>query len=321
MQMCISSYKFPVTHHLWMTVLGALAVTVAGTQPVPLFEDLALDGGFRLSAVSSTQKPVESGVVLAAEPAIPAAWRLAQWGTKFSLEGAKEEDDDSGARRLCNIAKEVIVYPGGLSGEGILLAVTGASEYGDILRKQGEPWPHLLIEQQLPAIPVSRYKEMRFQVKFRVDRCTPATAEPMDPGLHTAQVTAFWTVHNQNPESKNFKDMIWFGLPLFDVRYPVPPGHQAVDIGKNDATGKFICTIPGDRLYRKPVEIGAWNTLACDLVPLIREALEASHGKGFLTETVCSDLALTSFNLGWEVPGSYNCSIRLRSLYFNGTDG
>lgn len=288
------------------------------TQPVPLFEDLALDGGFRLSTASSTQNPVETGTVLSAATSVPAKWRLAQWGTKCSLEGAMERHDGMGARILGNRAKEVVIDPGGLSGQGILLAVIGSAEYGDTLRKQGEPWPHLLIEQQMPTIPVNRYAELRFHVKFRVEQCAPATEKPMDPGLHTAHVTAFWTLHNQNPKSKDFKDMIWFGLPLFDARYPVPPGHQAVDSGKGDASGKFICTLPGDRFYREPVEVGKWNTLACDLVPLIAEALEASRKKGFLTETVHGDLAITSFNLGWEVPGSYNCAIRLQALAFQG---
>jgi len=316
--MFITTRSFPISPYTLMTVLTIIAVSASGAPPIPLFEDLALNGGFRLSAVSSTQKPLEVGTVLVSDPAIPAAWRLAQWGTKFSLEGIDEKRDDTSTRILGNAAKEVVVYPGGLSGQGILLRVIGATEYGNTLRKRGEPWPHLLIEQRLPAIGLNRYKEIRFHVKFSVEQCTSTAVEPMDPGLHTAHITAFWTIHNQNPESKDFKDMIWFGLPLFDARYPIPRGHQAVDTGKGDASGKFICTLPGDRFYREPVEIGVWNTLACDLVPLLAEALEISRRKGFLTETTFSDLALTSFNLGWEVPGSYNCAIRLHSLSFTG---
>jgi len=303
-----------------MTVLTIIAVSASGAPPIPLFEDLALKGGFRLSAVRSSQKKIEVGTVLAADPAIPAAWRLAQWGTKFSLEGIDEKCNDTGTRILGNAAKEIVVYPGGLSGSGIRLAVQGGVEYGDALRKRGEPWPHLLIEQRLPAIGLNRYKAMPFHVNFRVEICKPATVEPMDPALHTAHITAFWTVHNRNPESADFKDMIWFGLPLFDARHPIPPGHQAVDTGKNDATGKFICTLPGNRFYREPVAVGAWNALACDLVPLLTEALEIARSKGFLTQTAFSDLALTSFNLGWEVPGSYTCAIRLQSLSFTGIE-
>ncbi len=299
-----------------IAIVFFLANAAGAGRFVSLFEDLALNGGFRLSAVRSSQTPNEVGTVLAVDPAVPAQWRLAQWGTKLSLETATEKRDDFGIRVLSNAAKEIRVYPGGLSGQGVRLAVQGTVEYGDVLRKRGEAWPHFLIEQRLPAIRLSSYKEMPFHVQFRVAFCEPATPSPMDPGLHTAHINAFWTVHNQNPKSKDFKDMIWFGLPLFDARYPVPPGHQAVDSGTADASGKFIFTVPGDRFYRKPVEIGVWNTLACDLIPLIAEALEASRTKSFLSKTVLSDLALTSFNLGWEVPGSYNCAIELRLLSF-----
>ena len=142
----------------------------------------------------------------------------------------------------------------------------------------------------------------------------PAVDEPLDPGLHTAHVTAFWTIHNRNPGSPDYRDMIWFGIPLYDARHPIPPGHQALDVGKDDATGKFICTLEGSRFHREPTGNGAWHTIDHDLLPLIQEALAASQAHGHLMQTRFEDLAATSFNCGWEVPGPYHCAIRLRNL-------
>ena len=244
-----------------LLVMAALLVLPAdmqdnGSTTISFFDDLALSHGFRLSAVESSRNPVEVGTVLAADNTEKSEWRLAQWGTRFSLEGVPEQIMDDGTRVLENEGKRVKILPGGLAGQGIYLEVNGGAEYGDNLRQYGEPWPHLLIEQKLKHGAFHEYESLNFNVDFCVEKCVPATDRPMENGLHTAHISAFMTVHNVNPNSADFKDMIWFGLPLYDVRYPVPRGHQALDIGKGDATGKFICTIAGDRFFNEPVTIG-----------------------------------------------------------------
>ena len=87
-----------------------------------------------------------------------------------------------------------------------------------------------------------------------------------------------------------------------------------MDTAKADATGKFICTLEGERFYDKPTGDGEWHTLEGDLIPLVKEALAAAQEKGFLRATAFEDLQATSFNLGWEVPGPYDCSITLKNL-------
>ena len=169
-----------------------------------------------------------------------------------------------------------------------------------------------------PGFRPSDYARLDFRLDFLVDRCDLATTQSVVRSLHTGQITAFFSIHNRNPKSADFKDMIWFGLPMFDVRHDLPPGHQAVDGGKANATGKFICTLPGKRFYDRPTGDGTWHELRADLVPLIREALAASQAKGFLVDTAFEDLQPTSFNLGWEVPGPYDCAIRLKGLSLDG---
>ena len=287
-------------------------------QPFSFFNDLQLTYGFRLSAVRSSFSPNEVKNIFVADDSQTPLWRLAQWGTRFSLESAEEQVLPDGTRILENEGKTVKILPGGLAGEGVYLQVNGGAEYGDRLRQYGEAWPHLLIEQKLHARPFAEFTAVPFTVEFRVEKCDAATDTPMDNGLHTAHITAFWTVHNINKSSKDHNNMIWFGVPLYDVRYPNPRGHQALDVGQADATGKFICTIPGVRFFDEPIAIGNWYALSCDLAPLIQEALAASQAKGFLTDTKYEDLAATSFNLGWEVPGTYDCGITLRNLSLRG---
>ena len=308
---------------LLLTAASIAPLNGSDTNPgkvFPLFSDLPLVHGFRLSAVRSSHSPVEVGNIMAVDDSKTPQWRLAQWGTRFSLESHDMRMLDDGTRVLENDGKRVKVYSGGLEGNGILLEVRGIREYDGRLRQPGEAWPHLLLEQHLTPQPLKALRSLNFSVTFCVEHCKAIPDKPLDPGLHTAHITAFWTIHNINPDSDDHNDMIWFGLPLFDARHSVPPGHQAVDRGQEDATGKFICTIAGDRLYDAPIVIGEWQTLACDMLPLLREALAAAQAQDFLSNTRFEDLAATSFNLGWEVPGPYDCAITVRDLTLHGRE-
>lgn len=304
---------------LTTTCLGNMLQTCAEEQQAySFFDDLQVTHGFRLSAVRSSLSPVEVDTILVVDDTQTPLWRLAQWGTRFSLESVEAQTLENGTRILENKGKAVKILPGGLAGEGVYLQVNGGAEYGDHIREYGEAWPHLLIEQKLDKHAFHEFSSVPFRIEFFVNHCVAMTDKPLNNSLHTAHINAFMTVHNVNQDSRDFKDMIWFGIPLYDVRYPNPLGHQAVDGGQEDATGKFICTIPGTRFFNEPIEISKWYTLTCDLVPLIKEALQASQAKGFLKDTRYEDLKATSFNLGWEVTGPYNCAITLRNLSLRG---
>ena len=307
----------PILHAL---VLILLIPSTLMAEPKEIFRDLSLQHGFNLSAVRSSMVPLEIGVILSENSELGPYWRLAQWGTRFDLKSAKTQYQPDTTRFMTNPGKTLNINPGGLAGEGVQLAVQGGAEYDGQLRQQGEPWPHILIEQHMPKdFMVSDYSKLDFHLEFRVDQCENATELTLNRGLHTAQITAFFAIRNTNKDSQDFNDSIWFGLPLFDARFDTHPGHQAVDGGKNDATGKFICTLKGNRFYDSPTGDGTWKTLDADLVPLVREALAAAQAKGFLTHTTFQDLHPTSFNLGWEVTGPYNCAITLKKLSLQGT--
>jgi hypothetical protein len=297
-----------------------LALAICLLAPAEeLFRDLALQKGFNLSAVTSRSRPLILKPILQPGTPIQPIWRLAQWGTQYDLSSAEMAVREDGTRLMKNAGKAITIHPGGLSGDGVTLAVYGGVEYGGHLRQQGEPWPHLLVEQGLPFdFRLADYTRVDFSLDFKVERCDLATTKAVDRSLHTGHITAFFSIKNQNQESAGFDDAIWFGLPLYDVRHDVPRGHQAVDGGKDDATGMFICTLPGKRFFDTPTGDGAWHTLRGDLVSLVREALAASQAKGFLVDTKFEDLQPTSFNLGWEVSGPYDCEITLKGLSLDG---
>lgn len=295
-------------------LLPGLCLLAAATLPAEeVFRDREFAGGFNLSATNTQAKPLEVGVILQNDDAVRTEWRLAQWGTQFNLKDSPPKTLPDGTRILRNAGKSVKIFPGGLTGEGIILGVNGGAEFGGIARKDGQFWPHLLLEQQIPRdFRLSEMASLGFGVEFRVEKCSKAIEGALDPGLHTAQVTAYWTLHNRNASSPDNGDMIWFGVPFFDARQDVPPGHQAEDTAEDK--GKFICTMEGSRFFEGRTGDGQWHKVACDLLPLVKEALAASQAKGFLVNTKFEDLYATSFNLGWEVTGPYNCEISLKHL-------
>ncbi len=201
------------------TVTMMLAATgmIFGQHDNSLFEDRAFSLGFRLSAIRSSITPVEVGHVLQTDTRQPPRWRLAQWGTRYSLEGAPETSSEDGARTISNENKTVTVSPGGFEGDGILLAMNSGVEYDGVLRPYGVAWPHLLIEQAIAEAPLGKMGALAFNLAFQVERCIPTTEQELDPSLHTAHISAFWTIHNKNQASEDYNDMIWFGVPLYDA--------------------------------------------------------------------------------------------------------
>ena len=293
--------------------LPALCLLAATAPADEIFRDRGFAGGFNLSAPRSGDKPVELGVILQADRKTSNEWRLAQWGTQFNLKGTAGKTLPDGTRIMRNGGKSIKIFPGGMAGDGIMLGLSGSAEFGGIPRKQGQMWPHLLLEQQFPKdFKLADSAALPFTLDFRVESCKNGTESRLDPALHTAQITAYWTLHNRNTSSLDNGEMIWFGIPLFDARHEVPLGHQDLDTAVEN--GKFICTMEGSRFFEGPTGDGQWHKIACDLIPLVKEALAATQAKGFMTKTRFEDLYATSFNLGWEVPGPYDCEISLKNL-------
>ena len=297
---------------LWMIV----SQVQAQSPGIEVFRDAQFRHGFQLTAASHPAPMVEIGVLEVGEStsSAPPEWRIAQWGTRTLLEPGCCTRNANGVWIAENAAKHVEVERAVNGMTRLWLEVRGAHEYAGKFRATGESWPHLLIEQGFskPIRPAAAQR-MPFSLDMRVAFCK-MTGEPaykLDPGLHTAQVSAYWTVQDMVSSEH---DMIWFGIPLFDARYDVPPAHYAIDGGKADASGKFICVLDGKRFWSGSTGDGAWRSLDLDLIPLLREALAIAQQQGHLKLAKFEDLAITSFNLGWEVPGPYDAAIEFRRL-------
>lgn len=305
-----------------MLSIAALMLGIAAAAPQAaageLFADPLFSRGFHLTTANHPAPGEEPGLLrLPGAPGGTPAWRLAQWSSAHLLATGVFAEAGGGRWVAETPGKRVVLARPAGGGVSLFLEVNGGAEYGGGFRALNEPWPHLLIEQRFgePVRP-AQFPGLRFSLEFRVDHCRPAPgveAARLDPGLHTAQVSAYFTVNNLNPASADHNEMIWFGIPLFDARRPLPPPHYAVDRGSEFCSGKFICTLDGARFWRGTTGDGGWRGLDADLSQLLREALALSQGHGYLARTEFADLALTTFNLGWELPGPFDAAIELRN--------
>lgn len=306
--------------HILILTLAASMPSPARTEGIQLLSDTEFQNGFVLSAASSSARPLEIGELTVAATGNEglnnrANWRLAQWGTNQLLVPGQWTGT------AMNPAKTVAWKDSDGGPGSLLLEVRADVETGGQLRRQGEAWPHLLIEQKFsPTIELDDWSSLEFNLRFRVLHAIArsATGASLDSGLHTAQVSAYWTLERAAEKEGQEADRLWFGLPIFDARYPIPIGNQAPDQGQPDASGLFIFVPEGDRFYASPTGNGEWHNLKVDIVPLLAEAAETAYQAGHWKRGDVSQCQLTSFNLGWEVPGPFDASIELSEISFKG---
>lgn len=195
----------------------------------------------------------------------------------------------------------------------VRLAVFAQNEY-TAPRKDGEGWPHLLLEQSFnPDLPlVSSVKALPFSLTVRISQIKNWMGDAFNPELHTAQTTFYLTVQDHNHSSKGYLDYLWFGIPIFDARYTFPSEFYMKDGGKADCTSKMIYVPGGDEFLKtayagvNPAD-GDWATCNIDLLPYIKKAFSTAKVEGFLPNSSWEDMRLGSFNLGWEVQGTFSC--------------
>jgi hypothetical protein len=282
-----------------------------------LFSDPSFEQGFALTAASHPAPKVELGILqtTSTPPTAPPKWRMAQWASRFLLEPGVCKNEDKNQWIAETPGKRVVVDRTQPGQTCLHLETLGIPEYAGHIRAYGEAWPHLLIEQSFEnSIRLQPLKRLDFSIEMRVPYCKPAPDAKLDPSLHTTQVSAYWTIHNVTSDNPDYQDMIWFGIPFFDARWDIPGPNYSLDAGKDDASHKFICLLDGKRFWKGPTGDGQWRRLNANLHELIREALAISQKHGYLKNTRFEDLAITSFNLGWEVPGPYDAAFEFREM-------
>lgn len=277
-----------------------------------LIRDSHFRGGFRLLDAKPGQRVV-NGELAGIEPGVKPVWELAQWSSKFPLAVAPAPRQANGALCFSNAAKQVVVGELGGDKADLVLGVNASAEYGNRARQEGEPWVHLLVQQEIGEPPsLAELGAARFHIAARLLRSRAVKTPDYSPDRHAAQFQVFFTVQNRNRQSPGFGRLLWFGIPLYDDRHRIPVGHKSKDTAGSEM---FIFTPDGSSYTGSSAHDGSWLTVDQNILPLMREALETAWARGFLTESrAMADYRITGLNLGWEVPGIFDVEMQVRDL-------
>ena len=81
----------------------------------------------------------------------------------------------------------------------------------------------------------------------------------------------------------------------------------------------FIYTLASDAFATNSTHDGGWVTFAKDLLPVMREGLEAGWKRGFLPGSrEFEDYRVTGIFIGWDVPGIFDVEMQIRNLSLRG---
>jgi hypothetical protein len=248
------------------------------------------------------------GLLLDAKP----VWGLSQWSSRFPLAAGPGVKADA-AVVWGNAAKSVTVGAAGSERADICLAVNAGEEYKPKSRNAGEPWVHLLVEQELaePAA-LAEMSAAKLHVEARLLHAKKLPMENYSPGVHAAQFTIYFTVQNRTKGAPGYGDLVWFGVPIYDDRDRFPKAFKEKDFG---GTEKFIFTPDGRTFSDVSAHDGKWLVIDKDLLTLIREALTTAWARGFLTGSkTFEDYSIGGVYMGWELPGSFDVEMQVRNL-------
>ncbi len=295
-------------------VFLGLAAHAQASPPIEIVGDTHFRGGFVLLD-PKPGKAVPYGKVEGIEADKPPEWRMAQWASKYPLENKPQVLPD-GSLKYANEGKLVLIASENSKAADLCLGVNGSAEYGSHVRKLGEDWVHLLVEQKISGEqPLNQFSKVHFHCEARLNNLKRFAMPDYSPSLHAAQFQIFLTIQNINRTSSGYRNFIWFGIAVYDDRNPSPGVYMARDVGKEDATGQFIY-IPARKAFTsQSMQEGQWITLDKDILPFLKEGLDQAWQRGYLKEPpLLSDYAVSSINMGWEISGIFNAEMQVRNF-------
>lgn len=239
-------------------------------------------------------------------------WKLAQWCSRYNLANEQEKVWDDASFEYLDETKNVRVWKG--KGK-VGLSLTGSKEYTHA-RREGEGWPHILIEQEFEKDWfLCNIEEVVQTIDFTLTGFANMMDEKEQNQLHTAQFQWFIAVQNRNKQSKGYGDFFWFGLPFWDYpRYDFPPAFMAQDGGKEENTGKFINIIDSKEFLQAPIQLGDRVSLEIPVYKYIKEGFKIAQARNFLKDSNWEDMCLGNMNLGFEVTGTFDVSVLINKI-------
>jgi hypothetical protein len=300
----------------FLTIFFLLSVSIIAqniNSKVELIKERDFSNGIGLVGENSANVSIIDTLYPFGKGKSKSSWGLAQWFSRFNIKGVKPEILNDSVI-YANKGKRIVFLP--VNGNvQVDMEVMGSQEY-IAPRKDGEAWPHILLEQTFQKqVRINDIKNLAFgmdaQLKYSVNKMDSAS---YDTTLHTAQYSMYLVVQNVNKNSADYGDYLWFGIHLYDYRWKVIEEFQQEDKGKSDATKKFIYCPESNELYKGNFQDGKWINISKDIFPLIMQAYQMAQARGYLKGSSISDMGITGMNIGWEVTGTFDCGFQFKNL-------
>ncbi len=256
------------------------------------------------------------------ETAAAPTWKLAQHHSKFDLSRPETQTATETEARAATPGLAVARTKTPDGAVALRLEVAADAEY-DAPRRADQNWLHLLLQRDFPPserVSFADVESLVFTCDAQVLRSERLmTADEFNPNLHATQASVYFAISNDDPESPDFRDYIWFGVSFFDDRWEIQTDYVAVDGDpRTIGTGKLIYRLGEQRTIdavlggvnpfsKKPVRI------EIDLAKYLGDALQAAQERGFLTETRVEQMKTAHFNFGWETPGTYRAALEIKN--------
>ncbi len=243
---------------------------------------------------------------------------MARWNNPEGFDSPTSTEEKIGDEYVYTDSSKVVrVNPE----TGYLYTELDTSKIYDHPRVYGEPWPHLLIEQDFESIDITRAERIMASISFRIVKCDNLMGDAYNSNIHTGHFLWYFTLRNEVPEGATFEeagrngDFLWYGVPLYDYRTPNGMAESAVIDGgvEGAGNGKLIYSMPTTD-YLPPIEIGTLYQVEVDILPYMRRAYERAQEMKMLENVRFENLRFSYMNLGWEVPGTFHVASEFTDL-------
>lgn len=246
-------------------------------------------------------------------------WYMAQWWTPYSLVSSTYRFDqekhiyETPSRRIETNPQD----------QGYLkIDLLGSEEYfGEPRKTMSQSWPHALIEQTFSnPVKLLDLEALIINLDVTIDRCDDKNGDKYDPNLHAAQLLWYFTLTNNVCEDADFNqygmngDFLWFGVPIFDSRYPYLAQSAFIDQGSPGTSNKLIYSIDSRNYLSDKIVFGKTYHIHLNILPYLKEAYHYAINHQVLVNCQYENMVINYLNFGWELPGMFDVSATIRNM-------
>ena len=228
-------------------------------------------------------------------------WFITQFGSRFDI--SKGDFEKIGEKHYRYTDKSKIFEVNTETG-AFKMGITGSLEY-DKPRIYGQSLAGLLITpSKVVENNLADMEKLVFDLDFCIEKAeNKMSAEDYDEENHAAQFLFYFFVGDKLSD-----DWYFVGVPMYDNRKEfAAEWRQQDNPDQKETTGLFVYVPATKECYSEAIKIGEEKHLYLDMLNFIYKGLEYAKSAGFMRNTEKENLYIKGFNLGWEIPGTFDC--------------